>query len=196
MAINTKLVIPIATVIVIIGISLLLFNPITNGVQQEEKVFIVVGYYWGFALYDEEFNRIDQIVVNQGDKVKIYFFNARSFSEEFYSQLEEESITMGVGGLSGDDLREKIIEAVSIGQVDHGLQITEFRVFIPTNYRNFSGEAKSLSEFFEIEDEEAIEQQAITFVADKPGTYDFVCYIVCGYGHAYMIYEDALRVVG
>lgn len=195
MAVNTKVIIPLAVVIVIIGFTLLFLAPGMTGVQ-EEKVFIVVAYYWGFALYDEDFNKIDQIVVNQGDRVKIYFFNARSFSEEFYSQLEEESITMGVGGLSGDDLRGKIDEAVSVNQIDHGLQITEFKVFMSTNYRNFSGEAKSLSEFFEIEDEEAIEQQAITFVADKPGTYDFVCYIVCGYGHAYMIYQDALRVAG
>jgi len=198
MALNTKLLIPIAAVIVVLGIIAAFVLPGMMGTapQEEEKVFIVVAYHWGFALYDEDYNPIDQIVVNQGDKVKIYFFNARSFAPEFHTQLEEKELETGIGGLTGEELKAKIDEAISTGQIDHGLQITAFKVFMSTNYKNFSGKAKSISEFFQIEDKEAIEQQAVTFVADKPGTYDFVCYIVCGYGHTFMVYQDALKVVG
>ncbi len=198
MAVNTKLVIPIVAVIVVIGIAVAFLFPglIGTAPQEEEKVFIVVAYHWGFALYDENYNPIDQIVVNKGDKVKLYFFNARSFAEEFYSVLEERELEKGIGGLTGEELKAKIEEAISTGQIDHGLQITAFKVFMSTNYKNFSGKAKTLSEFFQIEDKEAIEQQSVTFVADKPGTYDFICYIVCGYGHTFMVYQDALKVVG
>ncbi len=198
MAVNTKLVIPIVAVIVVIGIVAAFLFPgmIGTGPQEEAKVFIVVAYHWGFALYDENYNPIDQIVVNKGDKVKIYFFNARSFSDEFHEKLEEKAIREGVGGLSGEELRAKIEEAIATGQVDHGLQVTAFKIFMSTNYKNFSGKANSLQEFFQIENKEAIEQQSVTFVADKPGTYDFICYIVCGYGHTFMVYQDALKVVG
>ena len=195
MALNMKVVIPVVVAIIVIGAVAFFLFPGMGGAPKE-KVFIIVAYHWGYALYDSNYNEIDQIVVNKGDTVKIYFISARSLSEEFYSQLEERAIQQGVGGLSGDDLRAKIEEAISAGQIDHGLQITAFNVFVATNTKNFSGKAKTLKEFFQTENKDAIEQQAVTFKADKTGTFDILCYVVCGYGHSFMVRQDAIRVEG
>jgi len=195
MALNMKIIVPIVVALVVIGAVAYFVLPNLGG-GAKEKVFIIVGYHWGFALYDSNYNEIDQIVVNKGDTVKVYFISARSLSEEFYSQLEQRAIQNGVGGISGDELRAKIDEAISSGLVDHGLQITEFSVFISTNTKNFSGKAKTLKEFFQIEDKNAIEQQSVTFKADKTGSFNIQCFVVCGYGHAYMIRENAIVVKG
>ena len=195
MALNMKVVVPIVIAVVVVGAAaFVLFPGISGG--PKEKVFIIVGYHWGYALYDSNYNEIDQIVVKKGDTVKIYFISARSLSEEFYSKLEARAINNGVGGLSGDDLRAKIEEAISAGQIDHGLQITAFNVFVATNTKNFSGKAKSLEEFFKTENKQAIEDQAVVFKADKVGTFDIICYVVCGYGHSFMVRNDAIKVEG
>ncbi len=195
MALNTKVIIAGVSVVVVIAILAAVVLPnMTGGAGGGENVYYVVAHYWNFAIYDENFNRVDQIKVKLGDKVKLYFFNARAFAPEFYEPLEEETIQAGVGGLSGDDLRAKIEEAVKGGLIDHGLQITEFKVFMSTNVKNFSGKAKNLQEFLQIENKEAIEQQSIVFTADKAGTFNIVCYIVCGYGHSFMMLENAIVV--
>jgi len=41
---------------------------------------------------------------------------------------------------------------------------------------------------------DAINQHTVVFKADKTGVFDFVCYVVCGYGHSFMVLKGALQV--
>jgi len=195
---DQKVIAGVAVVILVAAIAgyFLISGP-TGGPGEEaagEETYIVIGYYWGFKIYDSNYNPVDKIMVKKGTTLKIIFLNARSFAEDFYGPLEEESKQKGVGGLDNGPLEQKIMEALENNQVDHGLQIIGYGVTVATNYKAFSGTAKNLQEFFQNEPQDAINQHTVVFKADKTGVFDFVCYVVCGYGHSFMVLKGALQV--
>jgi len=194
---NIKIVVPTVLVLIIVGVvGIYMFSNMGTQAEDSEpsKTFIIIGYYWGFALYDENYNPIDRIELKVGEPVKIIFLNARSFSEEFYSKLEMKTVEEGLDSVPPSILEDKIMEAFESNLVDHGLQVTGLRLAIATNWRAFSGTADTLEEFFEIESEEAIQRHTAIITPDKPGVYDLLCYVVCGFGHTFMKLDNAIIV--
>ncbi len=191
---DKKIVIALVAIIAVAAVGGALLFTNQPGGEQATKTYIIIGYYWGFALYDGDFNPVDKIELKVGEPVKIIFLNARSFAPEFYEPLEQRTIEQGLGAVSGDALAQKIMEALETNQVDHGLQITGLKVAIATNYKAFSGTAKSLAEFFEKEPQDQIEKHSVVITPERAGVYDLVCYVVCGYGHSFMILENAVVV--
>ena len=166
--------------------------------EKPAKVFYVIAYHWGFAFYDSNLREIDKIVVNKGDRVKIYVFPAEAFSEDFHHEFEEKAVEAGVGDLppGSPEIEEEIEKAEEQGLLDHGFAIKEFNVNLITDYTMFKGNASSLEEFLKIESKDAIERHSVTFVADKVGEFDIFCSLYCGYGHNYMIAKGAFVVRG
>jgi hypothetical protein len=80
--------------------------------------------------------------------------------------------------------------------VDHGIIIEGYNVQLATKYTSFSGTANSLEEFLNNEDKSALEAHAVTFTANKAGSFSIICLVVCSYGHSYMIAENGLVVTG
>jgi len=113
---DQKVIAGVAVVILVAAIAgyFLISGP-TGGPGEEaagEETYIVIGYYWGFKIYDSNYNPVDKIMVKKGTTLKIIFLNARSFAEDFYGPLEEESKQKGVGGLDNGPLEQKIMEAL------------------------------------------------------------------------------------
>jgi len=198
MASNLKLIaFAVLALAVLAGLAAYLY---TGGstVSGEERVFYVVAYHWGFAFYDENFNEVSKIVVNRGDRVTIYLIPGAALNEEAHEVYEERTIERGIGDLppGSPEIVAKMEEAEDEGLLDHGLTISDYDVDVRTNHELFSGEASSISEVFSIESGDTLRAHSITFTADKPGSFDIICSVFCGYGHGWMVVEGGFVVQG
>lgn len=194
--ISSRVAIAIIIVIVIVVLAYLLSQQYVTQPPKPTKVFYVIAYHWGFEFYDSNLNRVERIVVNKGDIVKIYVFPGKAFSGEMHHELEELTVESGIGEYppGSMEIEELLEEADEAGLLDHGLAIMEFNVNIITDYEAFTGEAASLEEFLEVEAVDATERHSITFTADKVGSFNIICSLYCGYGHEYMVAEGGLIV--
>ncbi len=146
----------------------------------ELKTFIVIPFHWGFAVFDSERNRLDTIEVNQGDIVQLVVMPASALSHGLHEQFEEIMIESGIGDLApGNETTQALAEAEAMGLMTHTLSIPEYGVRVEvTGNTNDPAEA----------------HQVVQFVADKKGSFDFLCQIFCGAGHPWMTLSGGLVV--
>ena len=146
----------------------------------ELKTFIVIPFHWGFAVFDSERNRLDAIEVNQGDIVQLVVMPASALSHGLHEQFEEIMIESGIGDLApGNETAQALAEAEAMGLMTHTLSIPEYGVRVEvTGNTNDPAEA----------------HQVVQFVADKKGSFDFLCQIWCGAGHPWMTLGGGLVV--
>ena len=146
----------------------------------ELKTFIVIPFHWGFAVFDSERNRLDVIEVNQGDIVQLVVMPASALSHGLHEQFEEIMIESGIGDLApGNETAQALAEAEAMGLMTHTLSIPEYGVRVEvTGNTNDPAEA----------------HQVVQFVADKKGSFDFLCQIFCGAGHPWMTLSGGLVV--
>ncbi len=158
----------------------LLGSPTGPSEDAELKTFIVIPFHWGFAVFDSERNRLGAIEVNQGDIVQLVVMPASALSHGLHKQFEEIMIESGMGNLApGNETTQALAEAEAMGLVTHTLSIPEYGVRVEvTGNTNDPAQA----------------HQVIQFVADKKGTFDFLCQIFCGAGHPWMTLSGGLVV--
>ncbi len=172
-----------AIAVILVGIitGLLLGSALSSGAPPT-KTFNIVAYHWGYALYDEDWNEIEQIEVKRGTTVRLVAFPAHAFSHELGEQFEERIMEQGFGEYPpGDPRIPDLMEAAEDdpASLNHGVFIGPLNVDL--------GPKNNVSTF-----EEAID--SVEFTTDAIGTFDISCSVVCGVGHPYMVLEGALVV--
>lgn len=172
-----------AIAVILVGIitGLLLGSVLLSGAPPT-KTFNIVNYHWGYALYDEDWNEIEQIEVKRGTTVRLVAFPAEVLSHEIGEQFEERVVDKGFGEYPpGDPRIHELIEAVhdDPALVNHGVFIGLLNVDLRPK-----GDASTL--------EEAID--SIEFTTDAIGSFDIICPVACGVGHPYMVLDGALVV--
>ncbi len=154
--------------------------PTGPGEDAEVKTFIVIPFHWGFAVFDSERNRLDAIEVNQGDIVQLVVMPASALSHDLHEHFEDIMIESGIGDLApGNETAQALAEAEAMGLMTHTLSIPEYGVRVEvTGNTNDPAQA----------------HQVVQFVADKKGSFDFLCQIFCGAGHPWMTLSGGLVV--
>lgn len=145
-----------------------------------QATFTVVAYHWGFAFYDGDGNEVPQIEVARGTEVTLLVISAAALGHEVHEALMERTITAwenntAFGGKSAAELMELMEEPEMQGLLDHAVHIPEFGVAAVT-------------------DHESPAPIRVTFVADRAGSFDILCGVFCGWGHAYMALDGGLVV--
>jgi len=146
------------------------------------KTFNIVNYHWGFALYDEDWNEIEQIEVDRGTEVRLVAFPLSVLSNEIKEQLWQRIVDKGFGEYQpGDSKIAGLIEVAyaDLDSVDHGVFIGLLNVDLRPN-----ANASTL--------EKAVD--SIKFTTDAIGSFDIICSVFCGEGHDYMVLEGAFVV--
>ncbi len=155
------------------------------------KTFNIVTYHWGYALYDEGWNEIEQIEVERGTTVRLVAFPASVLSRELEEQMYQRVIEKGLSASRGDGIVEEyppgdpriagLIKAArdNPDTADHGVFIAQLKVDLSPK-----SNASTL--------EEAID--SIEFTTDILGAFDISCSVACGIGHQLLVLENAFVV--
>ncbi len=181
-----------AIAVIVVGIitGLLLSVVLLSGAPPT-KSFNIVAYHWGYALYDEDWNEIEQIEVERGTTVRLIAIPASLLSPELEEEMYQRVIDKGLSASRGDRVVEeypsgdpRIAGLIKAARDDpdtanHGVFIAQLNVDLSPN-----GNALTL--------EEAID--GIEFTVDALGAFDISCSVSCGIGHPYMVLENALVV--
>ncbi len=172
-----------AIAVILVGIitGLLLGSVLLSGAPPT-KTFNIVNYHWGYALYDEDWNEIEQITVKQGTTVRLVAFPVSVLSDEIREQLWQRVANKGFGDYPPGDPR--IPDLVRAGfenpsYASHGVLI------LPLNVDLRPKEHTSTLE-------EAID--SVEFTTDAIGSFDIVCSVFCGIGHGAMRLDGAFVV--
>ncbi len=172
-----------AIAVILVGIitGLLLGSVLLSGAPPT-KTFNIVTYHWGYALYDEDWNEIEQMEVERGTTVRLVAFPQSLLPEEIREQLWQRTIDKGYGGYPpGDTNIRGLIETAYNDQTEanHGVFIGQLNIDLKPKEN-----ANTL--------EEAID--SIEFTTDAIGTFSILCSVFCGVGHPDMFLDGALVV--
>ncbi len=181
-----------AIAVILLGIitGLLLGGALISGAPPT-KTFNIVTYHWGYALYDEGWNEIEQIEVERGTTIRLVAFPASLLSQELEEQYYQRVIDKGLLVSRGDEVVEEyppgdpriagLIEAArdDPDTVNHGVFIAQLNVDLSPK--------SNVSTL-----EEAID--SIEFTADALGAFDISCSVKCGIGHELLVLENAFVV--
>ena len=180
----------IAVILVGIIMGLLLGSVLLSGAPPT-KTFNIVTYHWGYALYDEDWNEIEQIEVERGTTVRLIAIPASLLSPELEEEMYQRVIDKGLSASRGDKVVEeyppgdpRIAGLIKAARDDpdtanHGVFIGQLNVDLSPN-----GNALTL--------EEAVD--SIEFTTDAIGTFDISCSVECGIGHELLVLENAFVV--
>ena len=160
-----------AIAVILVGIitGMFLGNATASGAPPT-KTFNIVPYHWGFALYDGDWNEIEQMEVERGTTVRLVAFPQSALPSNIREQLWQR-----VADNAGS------IETAYADPVtaNHGVFIGQLNVDLRPK-----GNASTL--------EDAID--SIEFATDAIGSFDILCSVVCGVGHPSMRLDGALVV--
>jgi len=172
------------------------------------RVFYIVPYHYGFAFYDQDFAEVRTMTVRVGEHVTLYIVPALALSEQTFMRYAERTIRAGIAELPPQDprIRAKILEDLSLGNVEHIVGLSAHPVFVTTkvaavlNGRSFRPDAPaSVREAVERRDATIV---GTTFTAKRSGRFDVICLDAdplagtgtCGWGHKWMIARGAFVV--
>ncbi len=170
----------IAVILVGIVTGLLLGSVLASGAPPT-KTFNIITYHWGYALYDEDWNEIEQIVVERGTRVRLVAIPDHLLSSEIQSQFDPRVISTGIGEYQPGD--PKILALI---EEEHTNLNTDHGVFIGPLNVDLRPKEHALTL------EEAID--SVEFTTDAIGTFSISCSIFCGMGHPYMTLDGAFVV--
>ncbi len=155
------------------------------------KTFNVIPYHWGYVIFDEDWNEIEQMVVKRGTTVRLIAYPANLFSHELQEEWHERVIERGLVVSEGDGIPieyppgdPRIEEAIEMAHMDpdtanHGVFIEAFNIDL--------GPRTDVSTW-----EEAID--SIEFTPDALGNFEMSCSVECGLGHEFFALPDVLVV--
>ena len=177
------------------------------GARQPGAVYYVVAYHYGFAFYDRSFAEVPAMEVKAGEPVTLYVVAAHTLPKETVLAYSERSIRASIGGLPPGDpqIREKLLEDFSLGNIEHIVGITGLPVYVPTDVTPYlqgkpfrEGGPKTLREAIERDDPTI---KTVTFTPTREGAYDVLCVDsgmdgsgTCGWGHKWMVAKGAFVV--
>ena len=171
------------TVVFLVGITTGFFlGSVLTSDPPTTKTFNIVTYHWGYALYDEDWNEIEQIEVEQGTIVRLIAVPAYSLSHEMQEEFHERVLETGVADYpAGDDRIPALMEAAHADHdtSNHGVFIAQLNVDLKPD-----GHATTL--------DGAID--SVEFTANTIGVFDISCSVNCGVGHSGMILEGVFVV--
>jgi len=154
------------------------------------RVYYVVPYEWSFAIFDEEWRRVDRIVVDRGERLILVVLPRPFVPSELFESLEAEFAEYAVreGLVSSREELEELMEEV---HHEEGIAGEVFGAEFVVHGLAISG--------YEDEVNVAIDDglvKVVEFVADEAGAFDIYCSAYCGWGHAYMRLAGGLVVNG
>ena len=172
-----------AIAVILVGVitGLLLGSALASG-SPPTKTFNIVTYHWGYALYDEGWNEIEQIEVKRGTTVRLVAVPQSVLSKEIREQLWQRTVDRGYEGYQpGDPQILGLIEAAysDPAEADHGVFIAQLNVELRPE--------KSASTWAEAID-------SVEFTTDAMGTFTILCSVACGIGHPFMVLDGAFVV--
>jgi hypothetical protein len=151
----------------------------------------VVGYHWGWAVFDEDGTELDTLEAPVGATIELFAVNDHAteaieklpppvaaaigevdWHERAHHDVEQGHVPDPMAEM-GESLGE-VLDAAHDGHGDHGPEAAQdHALMIPG-----PGVQTHL-------DAHADEPQHLLFDVDEEGTFQFVCAEYCGYGHAY-----------
>lgn len=180
---------------------------LVGGPRPAGAVFYVVAYHYGFAFYDARLNERDSIEVRVGETVTLHVVPSQALPREVALAYAERTLRLSVGGLAPGDprIREKMLEDLRLGNVEHIVGIAGHPVYVTTAVAPLLGGAlfreggpRTLREAVETGDR-AI--KSVTFTAKRVGAFDVLCIDsgpdgagTCGWGHKWMVAKGAFVV--
>lgn len=182
-----------AIAVILVGvISGLLLGATMSGGAPPTKTFNVIAYHWGYALFDENWNEIEQMEVKLGTTVRLIAHPVNLFSQELQDKFYQRVVDRGLSTSLGDAVEIKyppgdprIAEIIMKARtnpetLNHGVSITALNVDLSpkTDKSIFEGAIAS-----------------IEFTPDALGVFEMSCSIECGPGHEFFALEKALVVV-
>ena len=172
-----------AIAVILVGLitGLLLGSVLSSGAPPT-KTFNIVTYHWSYALYDENWNEIEQMEVARGTTVRLVAFPQSALSEEMRQQLWQRTVDEGFGEYPPGDSRiaDKIeTEFNDPSTASHGVLIGQLNIDLRPKEN-----ASTL--------EDAID--STEFITDAIGSFDIMCSVFCGVGHPQMVLAGALVV--
>lgn len=175
--------------------------------EGQDRVFYLVPYHYGFALYDHDLVERERIEVRAGEVITLVIVPAQALPEDVFLGYAERSLRLAIGGLAPGDprIRAKILEDLALGNVEHIIGIAAHPVYMMTNVaavlggeRFRRGGPRTLAEAIRQKDP-AI--RSVTFTAKKVGAFDILCMDsgpdgagTCGWGHKWMVAKEGLVV--
>ncbi len=181
-----------AIAVILVGIitGFLLGSVLLSGAPPT-KTFNIVTYHWGYALYDEGWNEIEQIEVERGTTVRLIAIPASLLSPELEEEMYQRVIDKGLSASRGD----KVVEEYPPGDpriagliksardnpdtANHGVFIAQLNVDLSPK-----SNASTLMEALD----------SIEFTADALGAFDISCSVECGIGHELLVLKKAFVV--
>ena len=159
----------------------------TSEELSSSKKFYIVPTSWTFAIYDENFNRVDRIEVSKGDIVVLVMLPEPFVPKELHEEIEHEYIekATSTGAMTKEkyeELHEKAEE--TLGRELYGIEYLPHGVAI-----------KGYEEIVNV-DLSSGYPAVVVFKADKVGAFDIYCSVFCGFGHSQMVLDSAFIVKG
>ena len=180
---------------------------VSRNSRAEGTVFYLVPYHYGFAFYDRDFREVDTMGVKEGEVVTLHIVPPLALSEDTFLVYAERTLKRAIGGLEAGDprVRQKVLEDLELGNVEHIIGISAHPVYVTTNVaqtlggqRFRPGAPKTLREAVRLKDP-AI--KTVSFTAKRVGAFDVLCVDsgmdgagTCGWGHKWMVAKDAFVV--
>lgn len=158
--------------------------------EPEEVTAYVVGYHWGWALFDEDGTELEQLEVPVGSEVELVAVNDHA------SHAIEQLPGPVVGSIESMDWHERAVEDLEQGQPEGledeldqaGMSLSEAITVAhdgsaeadPTPDHELMVTGLGVDTFLEAH---ADAPERLVFTADEEGTYEFRCLAECGVGH-------------
>jgi hypothetical protein len=202
--------IAVALVLVTVLVGLIFTGKIPlapSGPVGEGALFYLVPYHYGFAFYDRDLVERQRIEVKSGERITLVIVPAQALPEEVFLEYAERSLRLSIGGLEPGDprIRAKVLEDLTLGNVEHIIGIAAHPVYVTTNVAAVLGGERfrrngprTLAEAVKQKDP-AI--KVVTFTAKRVGSFDVLCVDsgmegtgTCGWGHKWMVAKGTLVV--
>jgi hypothetical protein len=158
--------------------------------EQLEVTAYVVGYHWGWALFDEDGSELEQLRVRKGATVELVAVN--DHAGEAIAQLPEPV----AGAVQTVDWHERALHAVEMGRVpdpeaEEGMSLSEAIDMAHDHGQDMAHHGLMVTgvgarAFL---DSHAREPERLVFTVDREGTFEFRCTEECGFGHEYQRWE-------
>ncbi len=171
-----------AIAVILVGILVVASACAGPELEPKTQTFNIVTYHWGYALYDEDWNEIEQIEVKRGTTVRLVAIPAYTLSHEIQEEFHERVLEKGFGEYPPGDPR--IPDLVRVGfenpaYASHGVLILPFDVDLRPNEHASTLEAAT---------------DSVEFTTDALGNFGILCSVACGIGHPYMALDEAFVV--
>jgi hypothetical protein len=162
-------------------------------IEPEQVTAYVVGYHWGWALFDEDGTELDVLEVTVGTEVELVAVN--DHASHAIGMLPE-PVAEAVNSISWSERTQHDVEMGRIPDpaVEEGISVTEALAIAHEGHDHVDPEpdhgllvAGIGTEVFL--DSHADEPERMVFTVEREGAHQFRCTEDCGFGHKHSRWE-------